>query len=85
MCGVALAEQRPRLGLALALVYYCLLRTQELLSLTFSQIALGPSFTGVLALPWAKSGQRRGAQEICTIDDPKLGRLLNAHHLWDAP
>ena len=47
-----------------------------ILSLDFGNIAIGPDFTGVIALPWTKIGQLRGAQEMVTIDDPLVGRVL---------
>ena len=39
------------------------------------QLSLGSS-SGVVALPWTKSGARHGAQEIVTIDDPMVNCLF---------
>ena len=75
-CGLALQRHGPRLAATLAVGFHCMLRTVEMLTLRFVQIALGQAHTGVVALPLTKSGQRRGAQEMVTMDDPILGRLL---------
>ena len=46
------------------------------MSLDYGYVAVAADFAGVVALPWAKIGQQRGAQEMVTIDDTLVGRVL---------
>ena len=73
---IALTEYNVALSALLVSGFHCLLRTTEMVSLRWCQIALGDNHCGVVSLPWTKGGQRRGAREMCTLDDPFLGRLL---------
>ena len=49
-----------------------------MLNIKPSDLALGPDHKGVLSLGRTKSSQQRGAQDLVTIDDPWVGRLLAA-------
>ena len=73
LCGLAEAQGRSDFVAVLLLSFHCMLRSMEGVGATVGQIALQTDFTGVLALPWTKIGQQRGAQELVTIDDPKVG------------
>ena len=76
MCGYACSIGRADLACGLCLGFHCLLRTAELAGVCVEHISLGPRRTGVLALPLTKSGQRRGAQDIVTLDDSCVGALV---------
>ena len=76
MCGYlySIGEEGAAAGILLG--FHCLLRTDEAMSATSTTISLGPHHVGAIALPITKIGRRRGAQEICTIDDPSIGQLV---------
>ena len=59
-----------RLCAGLLMGFHCALRTGELLLACVEHFSFLPDGTAILALPWTKGGQRRGAQEIITLDDP---------------
>ena len=79
LCGVAqylwAAGLKDAAILTLA-AFHCLLRTGEMFSLRAEFVAINAANTGMVALPWTKSGARRGAQEMVTVDDPVVGRAL---------
>ena len=53
-------------------------RSGELFAALVGEFALSDSaFTGTWALPLSKSGQRRGVQEVLTIDDPFIGLVVS--------
>ena len=79
LCGMAhycWSAQRPDAAVLMLVGYHCVLRTGELLGIMAEHVVIGPDGKGILALPWTKSGARRGAQEMVTIDDPLVGRAL---------
>ena len=84
MAGYLVERGLSSIAAALLLGFHCLLRTDEVLSVTSSTANIGPSMTGAVALPFTKTGSRRGAQEIVTIDDPFVGRAV-AHELHLRP
>ena len=78
MCGYACSIGRSDIACGMCLGFHCLLRTGELAGVCVEHVNLSPLRTGVLALPLTKSGQRRGAQEIVTVDDSCVGALVAA-------
>ena len=81
--GLCFREQLPGLGLLFLLGFHCMLRTVECFTARASQVMVGAT-SGVFALPMTKSGLRKGAQELVTIDDPAvlfLCRWLLQHRL----
>ena len=57
--------------------FNCFLRTGELQSLRRSHVQWSSSgASGVLILPWTKSGERSGAPETVTFSDPPVARFL---------
>ena len=68
------------LGGAVMLVigFDCFLRTGEMLSLIHSDLTFAPAGTGVVRLTHTKTGQRHGAFEASTINDPLCGQLYRA-------
>ena len=56
----------------------CFLRTGELLSLIISDVQFGKSGSGVIKLAHTKTGQRHGAFEASTVNDPACARLFTA-------
>ena len=70
--------QRLDYVVLLSLGFHAMLRTEEVLSVRTFQFTLNASEIGVLALPWTKTGGRRGQQEMVTIDDGHVGRLILA-------
>ena len=75
-CGIALSAHRYDICALLCLGFHGILRTEEILSARTHQFTLSAEGRGVMALPWTKSGMRKGAQEFVTIDDLCIGRLL---------
>lgn len=67
---------RVELAAAVLLGFHCALRTSELMAAQPRHILFTAANVGVLALPLTKSGQRRGAQEQVSIDDPLVGLWL---------
>ena len=81
--GLCFREEMPGLGLLFLLGFHCMLRTVECFTARASQLMVGAT-SGVFALPMSKSGLRKGAQELVTIDDPAvlfLCRWLLRHRL----
>ena len=74
--GVALAAGRWGVAALLVTGFHCLLRTGEVTSLQRRQVDLRADGCGVIALPPTKATFRLGAQEMVTVDDPFVGRLL---------
>ena len=70
LCGVALRRQLPGVGLCCLLGFHCMLRTVECFTATVGQLSINEQHQGVLALPLTKSGLRKGAAEMVTVDDP---------------
>ena len=69
----------PGFALGLVLAFHCLLRTSEMVSLTFGQISWADDFrSAVIDLGWTKGGKRRGAAESVTVDIPWLAVALQA-------
>ena len=66
-----------QLGGALVLLigYDCFLRTGEMLAMTLDDLAFDPNNRGVIKLAHTKTGQRHGAFEASTINDPVCGLL----------
>jgi hypothetical protein len=62
----------------LVIGFDCFLRTGEMLSLVHSDLTFGPDGSGVVRLSHTKTGQRHGAFEASTINDPFCGRLYRA-------
>jgi len=58
--------------------YDCFLRTGEMLSLTFADVALGANDQGVIKLGHTKTGQRHASFEASALNDPLCGRLFRA-------
>ncbi|CAK0797626.1 unnamed protein product [Prorocentrum cordatum] len=67
---------RQDAAVLILVAFHCLLRTGELVSIRAEHVLTNASRTGLVALPWTKSGARRGAQELVTVDDPVVGRAL---------
>ena len=76
IAGIAWAQGRPDVAAVVLLGFHCMLRTMEFVGATVGQVALQQDFTGVLALPWTKTSQVRGAQELVLIEDPAVGMRL---------
>ena len=57
----------------------CFLRTGELLSLVISDVQFGTSSSGVIKLAHTKTGQRHGAFEATTVNDPACARVFSAY------
>ena len=74
------AQQRlPGLAVGLLVGGHCVLRTTELLTLTFSQIEVAADCqSAVVSLGITKGGARRGASESVTIDLPWLATAVKA-------
>jgi len=71
---------------AVAVGFYCLLRSGEAFEILSKDISLDPTAThGVLYLGLTKSGQRRGAAEAVTIDCSLVARLLAVWQLNTLP
>jgi hypothetical protein len=71
--------QRPHLAAAILLGGHCMLRTGELLSASWSSLALDVQATpasGVLSLGFTKGGSRHGVAESVTIELPWLVYFL---------
>ena len=62
-------------AIIVVLAFHCILRVSELSALTASCIHLAAKVRRVVSLQLTKSGQRRGAQEHCTIYDPAVGYI----------
>ena len=58
--------------------YDCFLRTGEMLSLTFGDVAFGDNNQGIIKLEHTKTGQRHAAFEASAVNDPVCGRLFRA-------
>ena len=78
LAGLAVTEGRHGLAVALLVAFHCFLRIGEMFALRPGLISLNSGFTGIVALPWTKIGQRRGAQELVTIESPEIGARLAA-------
>jgi len=78
LSGLAMKIQRPDYAMMLLLMFHCLLRPSEAWALTPEMVSINAAHRGVLALPLTKSGLRKGAQEMVTIDDPMVGKLTAA-------
>ena len=76
MCGASLILNRPDIAALLTMGFHCMLRTEEMLSAKWQCIIVDACDKGAIALPLTKSGQIHGAQEVVTIDDPMVGRIL---------
>ena len=74
--GVAIAVNRHDYAILLLVGFHCMLRTAEMLGITSACVNIGAACTGVIALPWTKTGQRQGAQQMATVDDSFVGGLL---------
>ena len=79
MIALCLLHQREDLSTLLSIGFHCMLRTEEMLGIRFEDLSVSSANVGAVALPWTKSGQIRGAQEIVTIDDPMVGLLIRKH------
>ena len=55
--------------------YDCFLRTGEMLAMTLEDLVFDVIDRGVVKLAHTKTGQRHGAFEASTINDPACGRL----------
>ena len=77
LVGVAKMQKRHALAAALLLAYHGFLRVTELLTIQKCHLTLSPQGGGVLCLPWTKSGQRRGAQELISITCPVITARLS--------
>ena len=76
LAGYFWAQQMPDVSAVLVLGHHCMLRTNEFLTAKREDIAIQTLTEGVVALPWTKVGQQRGAQEIVKIDNPTVNRIL---------
>ena len=79
LCGIAHVcwlAHRQDAAILMLVAFHCLLLTGEMFGIKAEHVVIGPDGKGVQALPWTKSGARRGAQEMVTIDDPSIGRAL---------
>ena len=70
VANVFLQAQRLDLVAVTVLMFHCALRVAEALNVHSSHLTFVAAGHGVVALPLTKMGQRRGAQEQVTIDDP---------------
>ena len=71
-------------GMALGMIVaaHCLLRTGEMLKLTFGQITWAEDYSSVvISLGTTKSGARRGAAESCQVELPWLAAAMKAMQL----
>ena len=75
-CGVALHFHRVDWCGLPAVGFHCILRTEEFMGARTHQFSIDGSGLGAIALPWTKSSARHGAQEVYSIDDPFVGRLV---------
>ena len=76
IAGYANSKGRTDYGTMILLGFHCFLRTIELFSAVAQNLWLDAQGTGSILLPITKSGQRIGAPESVTIDDPSVGRRL---------
>jgi hypothetical protein len=77
IAGLAISIKRVDYAALILLTFHCFLRSGELYTVRPNHITLQSNRTGVIALPWTKVGQQRGAQEMVTIDDPFVGYWLS--------
>ncbi len=79
LCGAALAKHRGDLCVLLCVAFHCMLRTGEALSLHADRITFNAACSSaVISLGLTKTGQRRGALESVTVDEPYVAKLLKA-------
>ena len=76
IAGYANSKGRTDYGTMILLGFHCFLRTIELFSAVAQNLWLDAQGTGSILLPITKSGQRIGAPESVTIDDPSVGKRL---------
>ena len=76
MLAAAWADGEYAFVAVTALAFHCMLRTIEFLDLSNLQIQLDSSDTGVVHLGKSKSGKRSNQDEMVSIEDPLVGRLL---------
>ena len=83
LLGIAAMLGRHDAVVLLAVGFHCMLRTEEMLSISWGCLLVGADNLGAVALPHTKTGSIRGAQEVVTIDDQTVGRLVRLcwHHL----
>ena len=79
LVGAALALGWNDIAVLTWIAFECLLRTGEMLALKKNSLALDlVNNVGVVDLGMTKSGQRAGAKESVTIEDPSLCRFAEA-------
>lgn len=76
----------PGMALGVLVGGHCVLRTTELVTLTFAQIEFAAdASSAIISLGLTKSGARRGASESVGVDLPWLAAALKAASLANAP
>jgi hypothetical protein len=69
LAGAALQRNDVPLAVCFLVGFHCYLRSGEMAFLQGGHFHLSSDTSGVLILPWTKSGIRRGAQEMVRLDD----------------
>lgn len=79
LCGLAFMNGRADAAVLMYLAFHCILRTGEFLRLTAADFAISSDHSsGVVNLGETKSGQRQGAKESVTLDDPMICKMVGA-------
>ena len=86
MAGAAIAAADQRFALAISLAFHCLLRADEILSVTPACWVPHPSrSSAILVLPRSKGFSRTGNQESVVVSDPLLVKFGSAVFAGIAP